>query len=223
MLMDAKTESPEPLPHSAVVIREARIRRGFSQEELAKKVGTTQQTIGKIETGKIKGKSFFPRLSLELGVSLPEIDPSLPKNAFGGVIPGDQLAGDKDLPVHAAAAGGKGAIIVSTDPVEWVARPQPLLRVKDGYGIIVIETSMSPEFEPGDTALVHPHLPPTIGSTCVFYTERQDGTVEAVIKRLRRFTADSWYVEQFSPKRSFTLKRAEWQKCHVTVGRYIRR
>jgi DNA-binding XRE family transcriptional regulator len=140
------------------------------------------------------------------------------------LLPGRQLMGEKDLPVHASAQGGKGALVISSEPVDWAGRPEPLARVKDGYGIIVSENSMSPEFESGDIALVHPHKPPITGRTCVFYAERDDGTVEACIKRLRKETADAWHVTQFNPpdgeKRDYVLKKAEWQKCHVTVGSY---
>lgn len=140
------------------------------------------------------------------------------------MIPGDPLAGSKDLPVFAATQGGRGALILSTDPVDYTTRPDALQKVKDGYAIIVVEDSMSPEFEPGDMALVHPHLPPKNGRTCVFYAERTDGTIEAVIKRLRRATPTEWHVTQFNPprngRRDYVLKRSEWQKCHVTVGNH---
>lgn len=200
-----------------VVIRHAREQRGMTQGELAKKIGVKQQTIEKIENGKIKNSKHFPMIAMELNVALPTLIPSL-KNA--GVIPGNQLVGDRDLPVHAAAEGGRGALIVSTDPVDWVARPGPLLRVKDGYGILISEESMVPEFEPGDVALVHPHLPPIAGSTCVFYKREEDGTSYALIKRLVRITGELWHVRQHNPKKDLTLKRIDWQICHVTVGRY---
>lgn len=142
-------------------------------------------------------------------------------------IPGAQLTGERDLPVFAAAQGGTGVLVVSSDPVEWVARPEPLAGVSKGYGVIILENSMSPEFEPGDIALVHPHLPPKAGSTCIFKKHNPDGTIEAVVKRLRRTTVEAWHVRQWNPpegeKADFVLKRAEWQECHVTVGRYTRR
>lgn len=141
-------------------------------------------------------------------------------------IPAAALVGDRDLPVFATAQGGRGSIVLSNDPVEWVVRPEPLARVKDGYGVIVMEDSMMPEFRSGDTALVNPHLPPRSGDTCVFRSFQEDGTILAVIKYLRRSTAEAWLVTEWNSadgsKRDFQLKKSEWQVAHVTVGSYKR-
>ncbi len=129
---------------------------------------------------------------------------------------------ERDLPVFATAQGGRGgALIMSNEAVDWVNRPAPLLRVRDGYGMIVSGDSMSPKFENGSTALVNPHLPPRNGEACVFRNHQDDGTVLAIIKTLLRFNDDTWFVKQYNPKKEFQLKRSEWQICHVTVGSYF--
>lgn len=139
------------------------------------------------------------------------------------ITPGAQLVGDKDLPVFGTAQGGSGALIVTDRPVDWVVRPDPLLRVRDGYGMIVTGDSMAPMHKNGSTALVNPHLPPRNGDTCVFRSHADDGDVTVIIKELRRFNDHTWFVRQYSPKKDFTLKRSEWQICHVTVGNYFGR
>lgn len=126
--------------------------------------------------------------------------------------------GGRDLPVFGTAQGGSGALIVTDQAVDYVVRPAPLLRVRDGYGMIVTGDSMSPRVESGDTVLVNPHLPPRNGDTCVFRSHQDDGTVLAIVKRLRRHNDDTWYVTQFDPPKDFTLKRSEWQVCHVVVS-----
>jgi phage repressor protein C with HTH and peptisase S24 domain len=102
-----------------------------------------------------------------------------------------------------------------------------LARVRDGYGVIVVEDSMSPEFRSGDIALVNPHLPPRTGDTCVFRHVAPDGTESACIKHLRRVTEANWQVTEWNSEaggaRDFNLRRAEWQIAHVTVGNYKRR
>jgi SOS-response transcriptional repressor LexA len=133
------------------------------------------------------------------------------------------LLGDRDLPVFGTAQGGAGALIVTDMAVDYVVRPAPLLRVRDGYGMIVAGDSMSPKIENGDTVLVNPHLPPRNGDTCIFRCHQEDGTVLAIVKKLRRSTDDTWYVSQHNPPKDFTLKRSEWQVCHVTVGSYFGR
>lgn len=137
---------------------------------------------------------------------------------------GNSLVGDKDLPVFGTAQGGSGALIVTDLPVDWVVRPDPLLRVRDGYGMIVTGDSMDPVHKHGSTALVNPHIPWRGGDTCVFRSHHDhNGDNFAIIKELRRFTDDTWYVRQYNPPKDFTLKRAEWQDCHVTVGNFFSR
>lgn len=147
--------------------------------------------------------------------------PDISMSRMDNLVPGAPLFGDRDLPVFGTAEGGGGALIMTNEAVDWVVRPAPLLRVKDGYGMIVSGDSMSPQFDSGSTALVNPHLPPRAGDTCVFRKHEDDGTVFAVIKKLRRITDDTWYVTQFHPAKDFTLKRSEWQICHCTVGIYF--
>jgi len=140
-----------------------------------------------------------------------------------GLIPGPELfSKNADLPVFATAEGGKGALILSNQPVDWVLRPAPLLRVADGYGMIVTGDSMSPAIKSGWTVLVNPHLPPRAGDVCVFRKHDDDGTALACVKELVRFNDANWFVHQHNPKRDLILRRSEWQICHVTVGSYSR-
>jgi phage repressor protein C with HTH and peptisase S24 domain len=138
-------------------------------------------------------------------------------------MPGAQLVGDHDLPVFGTAQGGSGALIVTDRAVDWVVRPDPLLRVEDGYGMIVTGDSMDPVHKHGSIALVNPHLPWRSGDTCIFRSHHENGDNLAIIKELRRFTDDLWYVRQYNPPKDFTLKRSEWQICHVTVGNFFAR
>lgn len=137
--------------------------------------------------------------------------------------PGADLVGGEDLPVFGTAQGGKGSLIVTNQAVDWVVRPDPLLRVREGYGMIVTGDSMSPAHRSGSTALVNPHLPPRSGDICIFRSHADDGAVIACIKELVRFTDEAWHVKQYEPKKTYVLKRSEWQECHVTVGNYSRR
>jgi phage repressor protein C with HTH and peptisase S24 domain len=136
---------------------------------------------------------------------------------------GASLVGEKDLPVFGTAQGGSGALIVTDQPVDWVVRPDPLLRVRDGYGMIVTGDSMAPAHKHGSIALVNPHLPYRSGDTCIFRNHADDGEVQAIIKELRRFTDAAWHVRQYNPPKDYVLKRSEWQVCHVTVGNFFSR
>jgi phage repressor protein C with HTH and peptisase S24 domain len=148
---------------------------------------------------------------------IPDLAPS------ATLIPEREVRGQvEDLPVHVATEGGPGEIIVSTDPIAWVLRPAPLASVTGAYGIIVVGESMIPEFEPGDIALVNPHLPAVGGHTYVFYAEG-DGETRATIKRLLRASNGLWHVKQWNPARGqkaeFTLSRKEWGKAHRVVSK----
>lgn len=135
--------------------------------------------------------------------------------------PGASLVGDRDLPVFGTEQGVSGAFIVTDKAVDWVVRPDPLFRVEDGYGMIVTGDSMDRAHKHGSTALVNPHTPWSIGDTCVFRTQENGGM--AIIRELRRFTDDAWYVRQYKPPKDYSLKRSEWPFCHVTVGNFFRR
>lgn len=147
--------------------------------------------------------------------------PSVKEQGGPIVTPGADLFGNNDLPVFGTAQGGRGALIVTDRAVDWVARPTVLLRVQDGYGMIVTGDSMSPEHKSGSIALVNPHLPPRVGDSCVFRSHADDGTVHAIIKELRGETADAWKVRQHNPKKDYSIKKSEWQVVHKTVGNYF--
>lgn len=126
----------------------------------------------------------------------------------------------RDLPVYAAAEGGEGALVVSVDPIDMVPRPWYLGEVREGYGVLVTGESMSPEFEPGDMAIVNPKLPHMRGKVHIFATERDDGHFLATIKRLVRATATEWIVEQHNPPKTFSLQRSVWTTARRVVGKY---
>jgi phage repressor protein C with HTH and peptisase S24 domain len=110
--------------------------------------------------------------------------------------------------------------------VDFMARPAPLIHVRDSYGLLITGTSMEPEYRQGDTALVNPHLPVIQGEVYIFYAEKA-GEARATIKYLRRVSADKWLLSQHNPPdgmaKDFTLARREWQWAHRVIGKYSRR
>jgi transcriptional regulator with XRE-family HTH domain len=212
----------------AAIVKNARTNKGLSQPELARRVGTTQQTIDKIESGIVKHSRYLPAIAVELGVSLDRVLRFRQKGGEVAAIAGHTLvSGDRDLPVYAATMGSSGVQVLSSTPVEYVSRPEPLARVRDGYGVIVGDDSMSPEARSGDTALVNSHMPPRVGDTCVFRSIKEDGSQHSCIKSLRKITDKDWHVSEWSgpggERRDFILKRADWPIAHVTIGFFKRR
>lgn len=131
------------------------------------------------------------------------------------------LADPRDLPVYGAAQGGVGgAMLVSSDPIQYVSRPQPLLTVRSGYGVFVVGESMSPAYEQGDIALVHPSLPPRRGADVILIRHDVDGTRHVLVKRLIGWTDEAWRVKQYNPAGEFELPRADWAEIQTIVGKY---
>ncbi len=204
-------------------IRQAREALGLSQQQLAERAGTTQQTIMRIESGQTGHSRATPAVLRALGLETDQTNTPDIKLEPAKLVSGEQLVGERDLPVYSSAQGGDGALILSTDPIEWVKRPAPLANVKGGYGIYIIGDSMVPRFNPSEIALVHPHRPFKSGMDVVLY--RGDVSEHhAIVKHLRRATQDKWLLTQWNPaegeSRDFELDRAEWTVCHVIVGSY---
>lgn len=210
-------------------IKRARDKRGWSQADLGRRVGISQPAIKKIEDGDTRNSRFMARIAAALDLPLGDLDPQMAtgEQPSQAIIPAQQLVGSqRDFPIYASAEGGPGQIIVSSDPVDWVPRPVPLANVRGSYGLLVNGTSMEPEYRPGDTALINPHLPAIGDEVYIFYSERE-GEARATIKHLRRPTTEAWHVTQWNPpeggKRDFTLLRREWQWAHRVLGKYSRR
>jgi len=208
------------------IIRRKREELGWSQAQLGNRVGISQPAIKKIEAGDSRHSKFLPKIAQVLAIPLSDLDLSL-----SGVVaapetaPAARILGERNFPVHASAEGGPGQIIVSHEAVDFMARPAPLIHVRDSYGLLITGTSMEPEYRQGDTALVNPHLPVIQGEVYIFYAEKA-GEARATIKFLRRATADKWLLSQHNPPdgmaRDFTLTRREWQWAHRVIGKYSR-
>lgn len=138
------------------------------------------------------------------------------------IIPGNDLVGERDMPVYAAAMGGDGHLIVTFDAIDYYKRPAVLQNVKGGYGILVKGESMVPAYREGDTALVNPHLPPARDTDVVLYhtPPRERGEVAAIIKRLVGMNDRDWKLEQYRPAKEFSESRVDWPICHRVVGKY---
>lgn len=127
-----------------------------------------------------------------------------------------------ELPVYGATqnAGQIGVFMLSQRAVDWTSRPGSLARVEDAYGIIINDPFAPPRLPIGSTALVHPHLPPSIGDACIFRCYKEDGTTIVQAREFCGETETHWKVRQHHPTKDTTLKKAEWA-CHKTVGAHF--
>jgi transcriptional regulator with XRE-family HTH domain len=202
-------------------------RLGIPQRDLDPLIGAHPREPGRRESGlREPGDAPYPADEGPAGIGQNRHDDGrgrspddarrnqMHKPGFASAAP----AAETDLPVYVAN--------VDAFPIDWVKRPPPLANVFRAYGLLVKDTAMEPEFWPGDIALVHPHLPPSPQSACVFKTETPPGGERSQLKHLVGFDDNVWHVRQWNPppgmKREFALNRKEWPVCHRVVGKYSR-
>jgi transcriptional regulator with XRE-family HTH domain len=210
----------------AANIRTRRAYQNWSQKELAQRAGVSQQLINALEAERVRSSKFIREIAMALGCAISDLDPNYGGMAEdgGSIVNGAGRHGD--LPIFGAAELEIGSVVVSEQSIDFIDRPEPLLNVRGGYGLIVASNFMFPEFEIGDFALVNPHLPPVPETTCIFYSDEKQQTFGR-IRRLIAVTPQSWTVKAWQPAEGFDaiseLPRDIWQKCHRIIGRYCRR
>jgi hypothetical protein len=123
------------------------------------------------------------------------------------------------VPIYSAAQGGKGHIIIDTNPIEEARPPDEIIRVRDAYGILIVGDSMVPAYKPGDVAWVNPHKPIERDTDVVLYHVPPHGEAEAIIKALVGFSEQEWRLRQYQPPRDFIESRVDWPICHRIVGK----
>lgn len=201
----------------------------MSQEDLAKNAGTSQGTIDKIENNRSQRSKFLPAVFNVLGISLDLLTTDAAAQAAQPMVPKTELVGNADLPIYAAVRAGAidDSILVSPEPIDYVKRPEPLARAKNGYGLYIVGSSMEPAYRQGDLALIHPNMPPKAGDEVVICSTDTNGEHYAVLKLLTKVTAEKWHLRQYNPgpdePAEFILDRKEWPICHLVVGTYRRR
>lgn len=133
----------------------------------------------------------------------------------------DLFAGP-DLPVFGVTPklGQIGVFMLTQAAVDWTSRPLSLARVQDAYGIIINDPNAPPRLPVGSIALVHPHLPPSVGDACIFRCREEGGSVAVRAREYRGETESQWKVREHHPIKDTTLKKVDWS-CHKTVGAHF--
>lgn len=202
-------------------IREFRALAGMSQNELAKKSGLSQPVIAELESGSQATTKKLPRIAATLGVKVSDLDPAY---AEGYYRPPPTFLGEPDLPVFAATEGGRGEMVISSDPIEMVPRPWYLKSVKEGYAVLVTGESMEPRYAPGEIVVVNPKAALIRGKDVIVHTAREGGDFRAMVKAYMGATPELWKLRQFNPppgeERDFAAPKKEWPFALRVVGRY---
>ncbi len=210
---------------------------GLSAVQLSRRAGLGDSFVSELLRGRARNPQRASLLKLAGALGCPpsallETDPAGEAAPDALAAGGGELrpagaaaawSGERDLPVYAAAEGGEGAMIIGTEPVEWLRRPAPLAGVQDAFAFYVVGESMVPAYEQGDMVLIHPGRPPRREDDAVFIRPHEGGGMDALLKRLDGWSDSDWQVRQWNPARRFALPRALWQQAWQVVGKYHRR
>ncbi|MFI5001060.1 MAG: S24 family peptidase [Reyranellales bacterium] len=189
-------------------------RPGYSQAGLARALGKDAAAVNRMLKGERQIKANeLPVITAYLNATPPETA------AIQSLLLPD---GKPDVPVWASAeAGREGAMVLVSDPIDYIRRSERMQGVRNPFAFYVIGSSMSPAIEHGDQVVVNPAVPVRTGADCVFVHDDGGGNMLALVKRLLRTSADNWRVRQFNPPKDFDLPKKKWTKALViTEKRY---
>jgi len=207
-------------------LEEALKSAGISVAELARQADTSRQQAdryvkGVYELNREWAERFAPilRTTPEALIFGQDQQPSnvVPLRAEFRAPPDTFVA--KDMPVFAAAEGGRGEMVITTEAIDYTFRPEFLLHVKDAYAVLITGTSMEPRYEAGEKVYVHPKAPLMRDKDVILCSDPHGGDFRASIKRLVRWTESQWYVRQYNPAKEFWLPKSEWRKAYRVFGR----
>ncbi|AUV00566.1 S24 family peptidase [Phytobacter ursingii] len=157
-------------------VKQRRLDLGMTQTELAEKVGTTQQGIVSIESGRTKR----PRNLLELSKAL-QTDPNWLIN--GGSFQTLEEVSTKRVPlisyVQAGALAHKNPIEAFDGSFEYVMTDMDWSQFT--FALRIEGDSMEPDFKQGDVIIVDPEIEPAPGEFVV----AKNGEHEATFKKYR--------------------------------------
>ena len=158
-------------------IAEARTAKGWTQSDLAKKIGTTQQQIARYESGENDVKSsVIIKMSEALGVTISYL---LGLGEDSGVIQMRRSPSHPMPVVGRIAAGTPREAIYQTG--EMYDTPESLWEAHSGgFWLIVSGNSMNRLFSEGTLVLIDPDEEVRNGDVAVVFVNGDDATLKRV-------------------------------------------
>lgn len=142
---------------------------------------------------------------------------------FGNLASGRRAASPNPIPIKAVGLipGSKsGDFVMSTNIIDFVARPPGLSKYKDVYAIHVPSTSLSPRFEIGEFLFLSPSRTARSGDDILIEFAALGGAAEGSRCALRRLDAqdnETLTVRSFSPAAKETIPRSEAAAIHTII------
>jgi len=192
-------------------IKDWRLKRGWSMQQLADKADTTRSQIDKLERGERRlTVDWMKRLSDPLGCAPAEL---LPDSAMPVREPSPSHV--RMIPVRAARGGADQEMFLEDGPIDYRPSPSFIMHVSEAYAIYVIGESMVPMYRPGQLLYVNPHKPLMPGRGVVIAKQNR----AVLIKELVRTTTSGLVVREYLPQaREFTVPHTDVATAHAVVA-----
>lgn len=215
-----------------VALRRAREERRMTQAELAELVGTTQQTVDRIEKGQIKQSKLYPALAEAVGLPNEGFNPDGIEEALKGLEAEAAVAAKQALKRTRALPSadlddGSGMVIYSRDqsftlqPADQIERGYPVTNVPDAYAVYVQDSRLAPSLSPGDMAVLNPHIP--VFENCdAFLTSDTGPTRKGMFRRIVGIFDGYWQVAEAEGLGTEKVSREEWPHAHLVVAKFYR-
>lgn len=230
------TSSPtQPLIRNKVLIRkrkrskhplrELRIRKGCTLEELSEITKLSPSYLSRLESGSRRlNADIIQRLSLALSCGPAEL---LPHSNFTGTsyaapaaVPGTAHS-TVDLPVY-KLTGKKGAegVIEKAQAEQWITRPSDFIGVQDAFACAVNDSQWMPRYMNGDRLLIHPTAPLKAGCA-VLVTTKEGKAYIGTFKEAKGTGAEQDFIIEttFStPSQEMVFKQKDMRAAYRITG-----
>lgn len=192
-------------------VRRRREEMNLSQAELAKLADTSQQTVDRIERGRVEHSRALPRIRQVLDIPNEGFNPDRFNEAVHALEQRGQESYKRFMEegkvVSALAAGGRIPIYAPGDGtglrlMNAVSRGYPVEFTEGAYGLVMFGTEMEPALRNGEIAIINPNLPPLWQSEVAVVV---DG--KPIIRTLVGETETEWTLHQWNPPKKIRIPK----------------
>jgi repressor LexA len=176
---------------TADIIKELRLKRGLSQEDLGKKVGVQKSAINKYEKGRVENlkRTTLEGLADALGVT--------PVELLGYEDEEQQNQRAKKIPVLGNVVAG-----IPLEAIEEILDWEEIPADWHGeyFALKVKGDSMEPKISEGDVVIVKKQEDIECGDTAIVLVNGEDATVKKIIKNEEGITLVATNTSVFLPR-----------------------
>lgn len=216
------------------LIRSRREALNMTQVELGRLIGSKQSTVSDIESGANKRQNSMIAAAKALGISDDEIREAI--LADGGSVPAikkDDASPSKgrghqvfrnltphgEMPVLGrAAAGSPDRLVLSSEPIEFVSRPESLSEISDAYSLYVAGESMIPRYYPRERININPSRPPRRDDYVAVQVRDASGEIGVWVKQYVGIRDGSVILKQHNPPEELAFDQEDVLAIHLVVG-----